>query len=103
MTMPAEDGKRLMHANLKLNGGDLMLADEFPEYSGPGETGSGPPDRVVLHVDVSDVDAAYARGIEAGATERMPPADMFWGQRYAQFADPYGFVWSLGGPIKGGM
>jgi PhnB protein len=29
--MPAHDGKRLMHADLTINGGRIMLADEFPE------------------------------------------------------------------------
>lgn len=29
----AEDGKRLMHAALALNGGIVMLSDDFPEFS----------------------------------------------------------------------
>ena len=29
----ADDGKRLMHAHLKVNGGSLMLNDDFPEYA----------------------------------------------------------------------
>ena len=31
---PAQDGKRLMHAHLLINGSHLMLADDFPEYAG---------------------------------------------------------------------
>ena len=34
MRMPAEDGKRLMHAELALNGGRIMLSDEFTEHGG---------------------------------------------------------------------
>ena len=30
--MPAEDGKRIMHAELGINGAVVMLADHFPEY-----------------------------------------------------------------------
>ena len=30
--MPAEDGERLMHAHLLINGGSVMLADEFPDF-----------------------------------------------------------------------
>jgi catechol 2,3-dioxygenase-like lactoylglutathione lyase family enzyme len=33
----AEDGERLMHSRLVINGGLLMLSDEFPEYG--NETG----------------------------------------------------------------
>lgn len=29
--MPAQDGKRLMHLHLEINGGSLMLSDSFPE------------------------------------------------------------------------
>ena len=28
----AEDGKRVMHANIELFGGEVMLHDEFPEF-----------------------------------------------------------------------
>ena len=31
---PAEDGKRLMQASLRINGGWVMLSDEFPEWMG---------------------------------------------------------------------
>ena len=30
----ADDGKRIMHAHLTINGGHLMLNDDFPEYGG---------------------------------------------------------------------
>ena len=32
MVMEAEDKKRLMHADLIINGGELLLSDEFPEF-----------------------------------------------------------------------
>jgi PhnB protein len=102
MTMPAEDGKRLMHAHLKLNGGDLMLADDFPEYRDQHpEAGSAEPGGCTLHQDVADVDAAHQRAVDAGARDIMPPTDMFWGQRYGQVIDPFGHRWSFGGPTKG--
>ena len=30
----------------------------------------------------------------------MQPADMFWGDRYAQVSDPFGHSWSLGTHIR---
>src|SRR5215207_8680198 len=36
MRLPAQDGKRLMHADLTINGGTVMLSDEFPEYPDHG-------------------------------------------------------------------
>ena len=98
MRMPADDGKRLMHAHLTLNGASLMLADDFPEYSGKA---AGPPEGVTLHLQVTDADATWNRAVEAGATVRMELADQFWGDRYGQLDDPFGHRWSIGAPVAG--
>ncbi|UAJ11679.1 VOC family protein [Glacieibacterium megasporae] len=99
--MLAEDGVRLMHAHLEINGASLMLSDDFPEYKGPGATPEGPPARTVLHLQVDDADAWFDRAVAAGATVRMPLQDMFWGDRYGHVSDPFGHVWSIATPIKG--
>lgn len=91
----ADDGKRIMHAHLLVNGGHLMLNDDFPEYGG----GASPPGSVTLHLQVKDADAAWNRAIEAGAKEKMPIGDQFWGDRYGQLTDPFGFTWSIGAPV----
>ncbi len=97
--MAAEDGVRLMHAHLHINGSSLMLNDDFPEYRGPGATPEGPPAGTVLHLQVDDADAWFARAVAAGATVRMPLQDMFWGDRYGHLGDPFGHVWSIAHPI----
>jgi uncharacterized glyoxalase superfamily protein PhnB len=38
----------------------------------------------------AEVDETYARAVEAGFTAEKEPWDAFWGQRYAQLADPDG-------------
>ena len=93
----ADDGVRLMHAHLQINGGSLMLNDDFPEYSGEE---SAPPASVTLHLQVDDADRWWARATEAGAQVRMPLDNQFWGDRYGQLVDPFGHVWSIGGPLK---
>ena len=92
----ADDGTRIMHAHLLLNGGHLMLNDDFPEYGGAAT----PPGSIALHLQVSDADAAWNRALEAGATEKFPLADQFWGDRYGQVTDPYGFTWSIGAALS---
>ncbi len=95
--MPAEDGQRLMHAHMEINGASLMLADWFPEY-GPG--GDMPvPGAVTLHLQVKDPDFWFNRAVAAGAEILMPLADQFWGDRYGQVKDPFGHSWSIGAPI----
>ena len=95
MRMPADDGVRLMHAHLTINGASLMMHDEFPEYVNEP---SGKPDGVTLHLHVDDADAWFDRAVAAGV---MPLDNMFWGDRYGQIKDPFGHQWSIGAPIKG--
>jgi PhnB protein len=98
--MLAEDGVRVMHAHLVINGGSVMLSDDFPEYHSLVD--APPPEGVTLHIDVGDADAWWERAVQAGAEVKMPLADQFWGARYGQLKDPFGHSWSIGGPVKGG-
>jgi PhnB protein len=97
----APDGKRLMHAHLKVLGMDLMLSDDFPEHMGRSRTpeafGGSP---VTLHLQTDDVDSLWANALAAGAKVMMPLKDQFWGDRYGQFTDPFGHSWSAGQTIK---
>ena len=93
---PAEDGRRLMHAHLSINCADLMLSDDFPEFHGGGSAPA--PAGVTLHLAVNDADQAWSRAVGAGAEVTMPLADQFWGDRYGQLVDPFGFTWSIGAP-----
>ena len=93
----ADDGKRIMHAYLTINAGPLMLNDEFPEFVSAPAT---PPGSLVLHLQVSDADAAWQRALDAGAEIHFPLADQFWGDRYGQVKDPFGFTWSIGAPSQ---
>jgi PhnB protein len=92
----ADDGKRLLHAHLRINDASLMLNDDFPEYGGS----AGPPAAVTLHLQVQDPNACFKRVVEAGATIRMLLDDQFWGDRYGQVENPFGHRWSIGGPVK---
>lgn len=94
----AEDGKRLMHAHLRINGGSLMLHDWFEEYSGGAP--APPIGGVTLHLQVDDADAWFARALAAGAIVKFPLADQFWGDRYGVVEDPFGHSWSIATPIK---
>jgi PhnB protein len=97
----APDGKRLMHAHLKVLGMDLMLSDDFPEHMGRSRTpeafGGSP---VTLHLHTDDVNTLWANAVAAGAKVTMPLQDQFWGDRYGQFTDPFGHTWSAGQTIK---
>lgn len=107
MRVPAEDGRRLMHADIAVNGARVFVRDDFPEMC-PDQQGkpSTPPalggTPVTLHLQVESCDSAVERAVAAGATVTMPPMDAFWGARYAEIVDPFGHSWSFAHPLGEG-
>jgi len=92
--MPAPGGEKVMHAAVRIANSVVMLNDEFPDMgSRSPEALGGTP--VTIHLYVEDVDVVFKRAVAAGATARMPPADMFWGDRYGKVVDPFGHEWSI--------
>jgi PhnB protein len=91
--IPTPDG-RLMSLRLRMDDGDVHLADEFPELGvlAPPSIGGT---AVVLSLDVADAQAVFARAIAAGAEVRQPMQDAFWGDRHGQLEDPFGHRWNI--------
>lgn len=97
--MPGLDNKGVMHAELRIGDSIIMMGDEHPqEPCKSAETMGGSP--ISFYVYVENVDAAFARAIEAGAEARMPVQDMFWGDRVGTVQDPFGYSWMLATHVK---
>ncbi len=94
LRMPSPDGKAIWHAHLRIGDSSVYLNDENPPMSRPAPTAQAPAP-VTLWLWVPDADAAYRKALDAGARSTMEPADMFWGDRCAGVADPYGYQWSF--------
>ena len=98
LRMPAPDGT-VAHAEITIGGSVIMIGDESPQMGNTSpQTLGGAPGGVFIYL--ADVDKAYARAIAAGAKSEMPPTDMFWGDRYCKFTDPFGHRWSMGTHIE---
>lgn len=96
--LPAEDGNRLMHAAIAINGGPVFLSDEFVEYDGGSAPKEGqiPPIAVALNFESpAEVDAIFKKAVGGGAQGVTEPRDEFWGARFAVVADPFGHRWLL--------
>jgi PhnB protein len=98
----APDSDKIMHATLLIHGSVMHLNDDFPEFMGgqsrsPRALGLSP---VMLHLQVDDADAAWARAVEAGATPTMPLQVQFWGMKYGMLRDPFGHSWSIGEDVE---
>ncbi len=86
-------GGKLMHAEVMIGDSVLMLNDHFPEFGSP-PIGQGPWP-LTLHMYVPDADSVFAQAQAAGCEVTMPLADQFWGDRYGQLRDPFGFRWAI--------
>ena len=80
-----------MHAHLYINGSSVMLSDPYPEHGCPFVPLAG----FSLMIMTPKIDADYQKAVDAGCTAIMPPADMFWGDRYGQLKDPFGVTWAM--------
>lgn len=102
MRMPSDDKKRLMHAELEINGHALYMSDDFPEFTGgntPQKHGGTAVSMFVQLTAPKEVDQWMGRAAKAGAKITMPAADQFWGDRFGQLVDPFGHSWSFGAPL----
>ena len=100
--MPAFDGVRILHCELEINGGSVMLADAFPEFGQtrppvPGELAAA---SVSLEfAEAGKVDEIFANATRLGGKGETSPMNSFWGTRVATFRDPFGHRWILNGPL----
>jgi uncharacterized glyoxalase superfamily protein PhnB len=83
--MPGTD--KIMHAALQIGTSKLFLSDEGMQKKNPKGSGSA------FYIYVLDVDAAHNQALDAGMSETMAPADMFWGDRFSAVDDRYGHRW----------
>jgi PhnB protein len=81
----------VMHAELSVGNSLVMLGqacgDDHRALS------------AALYVWVPDVDATYARALEAGAASQSAPEDKPYGHRNAGVVDQNGITWWIGAPI----
>jgi PhnB protein len=95
MRMNHSDSSKIAHAEIKIRDHVLMLGDECPEMGAlaPQPASTMPPRSVMIYVH--DVDAVYQKALAKGAKPMMPPMDMFWGDRFGKFVDPFGHLWGV--------
>jgi PhnB protein len=91
--MPNPDGT-VGHAEIKIGDSIVMLADESPQIGALSpQSLKGTSFSFVLYVE--DVDATFKRAIAAGATEKRPLENKFYGDRTGMISDPFGHEWSI--------
>jgi PhnB protein len=90
----AQDGKRLMHCQMELNGGTFMFCDGFPEHGQPVKTDG----TYTLQLVVEDGQVWWDKAIAAGCKVEQPYKLEFWGDMFGRFRDPFGIAWAITSP-----
>ena len=91
--MDTPDGG-IAHSEIKIGDSMIMVADEQVGMGFPSpETIGGTP--VGIHLYVDDSDACFARAIAAGARQKKPMQDQFYGDRSGTVTDPFGHLWTI--------
>ena len=86
--MKGSDGV-VMHAEVRIGTSILMMGQARAETPVSGS---------MQYVSVDNVDQAYQRLLDAGATSIQEPEDQFYGHRTAAGRDPVGHQWWLAEP-----
>ena len=97
LRMPGSDGK-IMHAELKIGDSIIFINDEFPGVASAPAPGVMPASYLFLYTE--DVDTVYNRAVSTGSKVMMPLDNMFWGDRYGKFIDPFGHQWGVATHVK---
>jgi PhnB protein len=79
---------RVVSAEVRIGDSRLHISEFWRERTIP-------PGTHHASVYVEDVDAAYLRALQAGATSIKEVSDMNWGDRHACVEDPSGIRWHL--------
>ncbi|HEX3464617.1 MAG TPA: VOC family protein [Candidatus Elarobacter sp.] len=92
MELPPDWNDKVMHANLKAPGVNLMGSDRHPSHPDPGG-----PGRITLSLGGDDADEGKRvfDALAEGGTVTMPYQKTFWGANFGMLTDKYGIDWMI--------
>ncbi|MGZ4444560.1 MAG: VOC family protein [Nocardioidaceae bacterium] len=90
-----EQGGRIGHAALAIDGDVVMLSDSFPDFGAEAPPEGNRTTSYALNVYVPDVDATMAKAEAAGAFVQAPAEDQPYGSRMGKIFDPFGVRWMI--------
>jgi PhnB protein len=96
MDIAPEEKQRVMHAQLRIDGGILMISDGPPGMSIPSESNA----HVALHFDDPAEMTPKFEALSAGGKVTMPLQDTFWGARFGMLVDAYAIHWMFNCELK---
>lgn len=92
-------GDRVMSVEVQIGETDIHIGSEFPAAGilSPRSIGGT---ATVLQISTEDAQALWRRALDAGAEQRHPLAEQFWGELHGQLSDPFGHRWNIAQKIR---
>lgn len=90
--MPEADKNLVMHVELPILGGHLLMGSDAPESMGFSVT-QGNNVYIMLEPDTRIETKRLFDLLAVGGTIEMPLQDVFWGAYYGSLCDKYGIKW----------
>ena len=94
VTIPAEDGNKMMHIALPIDENNLLMASDVLRSLGQ-ELTVGNNVYVSLHPDSREEADRIFKGLSVGADIEMPIGDQVWGDYFGSFKDKFGVGWMV--------
>lgn len=91
MKVPVGEEQRVMHAELKIGAGLLMLSDAMP---GTTMTVGDNTQVALAYDDLPELERAFV-GLSEGGRVLFPIHDTFWGAKLGMVVDRFGMKWIL--------
>lgn len=96
MNVAEEHKSRVMHAELHIGPGVIMISDSQPDKP---VTVGGNVEIALNYTDLNAMSKAFD-ALAAGGKIGMPIADTFWGAKFGALTDAYGIKWMFNCQIK---
>ncbi|MFL9483664.1 SRPBCC domain-containing protein [Chitinophagaceae bacterium LWZ2-11] len=93
------DKKLIIHAELTIMGGYVLMATDAPESMG-FKLDLGNNMHINLEPETREETERLFKELSAGGSITMPLEDMFWGAYFASFTDKFGINWMLHHQVK---
>ncbi|HNB82282.1 MAG TPA: VOC family protein [Chitinophagaceae bacterium] len=92
--IPDEDKNLVMHAELEITGGHILMGTDAPESMG-FKVNFGNNMHINLEPDTRAEAERLFQALSAGGTITMPLQDMFWGAYFGSCTDRFGVQWMV--------
>lgn len=92
--MPSPDGKKIMHAEMRISGCVVYMADECPEMGAKSPKGMK-HHSIGMTMYCLDAEKVQKRAVKHGATVVKKVELQFWGDKMGTIVDPFGHQWTF--------